>query len=229
MKKLSVSLTQNEFFWGWIWLPVQLIVIPTILEVINLLLVEPLSYAQMNFVSFSVNFIGVTVIFHKFLLSCGKISLSQPWRCLRAAGIGLMLYWGLTFMFGMLLHAVSPDFTNVNDNSIGALVKENYELVAFGTVLLVPVSEETLFRGLIFGSLYNRNRLIAYVISIITFAAMHVIGYIGRYPATQLLLCFLQYVPAGMSLAWAYTKADSIWAPILMHIAINQIGVLSMR
>lgn len=229
MKKLSVSLTHNEFFWGWIWLAVQLIILPIILEVINLLLGDPLSITELNAVSFFVNFIGVTVVFRKFLLSCGKISLSQPWRTLRAAGIGLMLYWLLSYLYGILIYFVYPEFTNVNDSSIGAMVEENYGLIAFGTVLLVPVAEETLFRGLIFGSLYNRNRFIAYAVSIVTFAAMHVIGYIGYYPALQLLLCFLQYIPAGLSLAWAYATADSIWAPILMHIAINQIGILSMR
>lgn len=229
MKKLSVSLTHSEFFWGWIWLAVQLIVLPTVLEACNLLLGTPLSIAELNFVSFCINFIAVAVIFRKLLLNCGKIALSQPWRCLRAAGIGLMLYWLLSYLYGIVLYFVSPDFTNVNDSSVGAMVAENYELLAFGTVLLVPVAEETLFRGLIFGSLYNRNRFWAYTVSVVAFAALHVIGYIGYYPAMQLLLCFLQYIPASISLAWAYTKADSIWAPILMHITINQIAILSMR
>lgn len=229
MKKLSVSLTRSEAFWGWIWLAVQLIALPLVLEVINLLLGEPLSIAELNAVSFFVNFIGVTVIFRKFLLSCGKISLSQPWRCLRAAGVGLMLYWTLSYLYGILVYFVYPEFTNVNDSSIGAMVEENYGLIAFGTVLLVPVAEETLYRGLIFGSLYNRSRFAAYAVSSVAFAAMHVIGYIGHYPAAQLLLCLFQYFPAGLCLAWAYARADSIWAPILMHIAINQIGILSMR
>lgn len=229
MKKLSVSLTPGEFFWGWIWLAAQLIILPIMLEMINMLLGNPLSISELNFVAFCINFIAVTVIFRKFLLGCGKISLSQPWRCLRSAGIGLMLYWLLSYLYSIVVYFVSPEFTNVNDSSVGAMVTENYELLAFATVLLVPVAEETLFRGLIFGSIYNRNRFLAYVVSAVAFAALHVIGYIGYYPAKQLLLCFFQYIPPSISLAWAYTKADSIWAPILIHITINQIAILSMR
>ena len=229
MKKLSVSLTQAETFWGWIWLPVQLVALPVILEVGNLLLGQPLSVAELNFIFFCVNFIGVTVIFRKFLIKNGSVALSLPWKCLRYAAIGLILYWLLSYVYSVLLYFIAPDFANVNDNAIGSMAQENYSLMAFGIVLLVPVAEETLYRGLIFGSLYNRNRLVAYGVSIAAFAALHVVGYIGYYPVKQLLLCFFQYIPAGFSLAWAYAKADSIWAPILMHIAINQVGILSMR
>ena len=229
MKKLSVSLTHNETFWGWIWLPVQLIALPIILELLNLLLGQTLSVAETNFLFFCINFIAIAVIFRKFLLQNGKIALSAPIKCLRYAAIGLMMYWLLSYVYSIFLFWVSPNFANVNDSAIGSMTQQNYSLMSFGIVLLVPVAEETLYRGLIFGSLYNRNRVMAYVISIVAFAALHVVGYIGYYPAKQLLLCFVQYLPAGFSLAWAYAKADSIWAPILMHIAINQVGILSMR
>jgi membrane protease YdiL (CAAX protease family) len=39
----------------------------------------------------------------------------------------------------------------------------------------------------------------------------------------------VQYLPAGLALAWAYEKADTIWAPILMHMTINQISITFMR
>ena len=44
-----------------------------------------------------------------------------------------------------------------------------------------------------------------------------------------LLLCFVQYLPAGLCLGWAYARADSIFAPTLMHMIINLIGMLAMR
>ena len=109
------------------------------------------------------------------------------------------------------------------------MVQENYTFLAFGTVLLVPVAEEALYRGLIFGQIYNRNRLAAYIISSVVFAAIHVISYIGLYEPIHLMLCLLQYLPAGLCLGWAYANSDTIWAPILMHITINQISILSMR
>ena len=38
-------------------------------------------------------------------------------------------------------------------------------------------------------------------------------------------MAFLQYLPAGLCLAWAYTKADTIFAPILIHAAVNAVSI----
>ena len=159
----------------------------------------------------------------------GKIALGTPFRCLGYAVAGIILYWGLSYLVTIVIFFVSPDFYNVNDASLGTLAKSNYELIAIGTVCLVPLAEEAMYRGLIFSQFYNRKPFAAYLISTFIFAAVHVVGYIGKYEPLHLCLCFLQYLPAGIALGWAYTKADTIWSPILMHITINAIGMASMR
>ena len=229
MKKLSVYMTRTEKILGWIYLFVQLLVLPEILVLGNLLLGSPLSDAELNFVFFCLNFICVTVIFHRFLAASAKVSFSAPWRCLRSAFLGFVLYWLLNFAVSILIAVVYPDFSNVNDASISTLVQENSQLMTFGTVLLVPLVEEVLYRGLIFRGLYERNRAVAYIVSTAAFGALHVVSYIGLYEPLHLIMCFIQYIPAGLCLAWAYVRADSVWAPVLIHITINQIGILSMR
>ena len=109
------------------------------------------------------------------------------------------------------------------------MVQENSTLMTIGIVLLVPIAEEFLYRGLFFSQFYNRKPIAAYLISTVVFAAIHVVGYLGSYPAMRLALCFLQYLPAGIAMGWAYARADSIWASILMHTTINLIGTLAMR
>ena len=79
--------------------------------------------------------------------------------------------------------------------------------------------------GLMFG-LPSMSRMSA---TILAFAIIHIIGYIGKYSALELLMAVLQYLPAGLCLAWAYTKSDTIFAPILIHAAINAVGILAMR
>lgn len=229
MKRLTVSMTRAEWIAGLIYIAVQLLVLPFILVLGNMLLGSPLSEAQVNFAFFCIDFICVTVIFHRFLWQNAKQVFAAPWRCLRYAGAGLMLYWLGSYLIGLLVVAVYPDFINVNDESIAALTQENYQLMSIGTVLLVPVVEETLYRGVVFGKLHKRSPVLAYIVSTMVFAALHVLGYIGLYKPMHLLLCFLQYIPAGLCLAWSYACADTIWAPILIHMTINQIGVLSMR
>lgn len=214
---------------GLIFIPIQIFLLPILLVQGNLIFGNQLSEAQLNFALFALDFICITVIFRRFLWKSLHCALSAPWRLLRFAGAGILLYWFGSFLVNYFIMTVYPDFSNVNDDSIQALTQQNYQLMAIGTVLLVPVTEETLYRGVIFGSIYKRSRILGYAVSALVFAALHVIGYIGYFEPVHLALCFLQYIPAGLCLAWAYVMADTIWAPILMHIAINQMGVLAMR
>lgn len=229
MKKLTVPLQQYERIAGWIYLFAELFFLPAALSTANLLLPTPLSNAALNFVYFSVNFLSIVVIFHRFLGESFQQVLRSPFRCLRAAAIGYILYHIGNILISYLIVSLYSGFSNVNDSSIHAMTQDNYMLMSIGTVLLVPPVEEILYRGLIFRGLYNRSRAAAYIVSTLVFAAVHVVSYIGLYDPILLLLCFLQYIPAGLCLGFAYASADTIWAPILMHIAINQIGISTMR
>lgn len=222
-------MTQKEVRWGWAYLFIYMFVLPYVLSYGNLLLPRPLSEANINFLYFLINFLSIAVIGHRFLQKSLLHALNAPFRCLRAAFVGFVLYYLANILLGNLIHWLRPDFSNVNDSSIAAMTRENSMLISIGTVLLAPPVEEFLYRGLIFGRLYDRSRLAAYCVSTALFAAIHVVGYIGSFDAGLLALCFVQYLPAGLCLGWAYAKADTIWAPILMHITINQIGMQAMR
>ena len=229
MNKLSVTMTRAEKLIGWIYYPIQLFALPFVIALTNLLLGNPFSDSWINVIYFCLNFLFIILIFRSFLVKNVKTAIENPFRCLRYAVVGIIAYWLLSYVVQIFIAFADPEFFNVNDAYISDMVQENYSFLAFGTVFLVPVAEETLYRGLIFGQLYNRNRLAAYMISSAVFSVIHLLNYFGQYDPLLLALCFLQYLPAGLCLGWAYAKADSIWAPILMHITINQIGILSMR
>ena len=122
-----------------------------------------------------------------------------------------------------------PGFSNVNDTAISAMAQTNYTLMLIGVGFLVPLSEEMLYRGLIFRNLWQDSKVAAYLLSMAAFAAIHVLGYIGSEDITTLLICFLQYLPAGLCLAWTYTKADNIFAPIVVHALVNALAIGALR
>ena len=229
MNNLSVSMTKSEIIGGWSYLFLQLLILPVVLRFVNMVLGNPLSSAEINFVFFALNFICVTVIFRCFLLTSVRNALTEPLRIIRAAFTGFVLYYIASYVVGLIIFFIAPDFSNVNDESLAGMTQGNFALMSIGTVLLVPPVEEVLFRGLIFRGLYRRNRFTAYLVSTLVFSSIHVVGYIGFYDPLTLLLCFLQYIPASLCLGWAYAKADSIIAPILIHITVNLIGMLAMR
>lgn len=229
MKKIEISMTRTEVVLGWVYFIFQLLFLGAILVVLNVFLPKPMTMAELNILMFVLNFIFIILIFHKFLwknlLVLGKSILPV----LKISGIGFMLYYGSSILVNLLVYAIMPEFANANDSNVTQMLQENYTLMALCTVLLVPVVEETLYRGLIFRSLYNRFPLLGYIVSATLFAAIHVIGYIGTWDSTMLCLAFLQYLPAGIFLGWAYVKSGSIWASIIIHITVNQIAILASR
>lgn len=229
MKKLSVSMNCEEIQWGWVYLFLQLFALPYLLTLVNLLLSNPLSDASLNFVFFGINFICVTIIFRKFFLTSLSHAFKNPAVCIQAVLCGFALYYIVSYIIGIAIMFINPEFLNANDESIAQMTRDNFALMGIGTVLLVPPVEEVFCRGLLFRGLYHRSRILAYAVSTLVFCSIHVIGYVGLYDPFTLIICFLQYVPASICLAWAYKRADTIVAPILIHMIINLIGILSTR
>lgn len=227
--KLSIVTNRTENILGYTYLLFYQFFLPSLIGIIAGLMGYSISLSVLNIVFFLVNFLCVVAIFHRFLWQSLKKAWENRWRCLRFAALGLVLYFAAMFLVGQIIPRIDPDFSNVNDNAIAGLAREHTAFIAFCTIFLVPVVEETLFRGLIFQQLSQKNRLLAYCVTCLLFAGIHIIGYIGTESWLTLLLCFVQYLPAGIVLAWVYEQADSVIAPILMHIAINQIGIAALR
>lgn len=229
MIKKSPKLSPNEFVIGLIYYLLQLIVIPALLMVGNMLLPRPLSDTGINFAFFAINFAAVILIFRKFLRMQLHLATAQPWRTLRFAGIGLVIYFLGTSAVTTVATWIHPEFANINDQSIMQMVQEHFGLMVIGTVFLVPIAEEAFYRGLIFRQLFDRSPWLAYLVSMVTFSVVHIAGYVGMTDGLTLLLCFFQYLPAGFALAWCYHRTGSIFTSILLHMAVNQIGMLTMR
>ncbi len=227
--KLSISMTRRETLLGSVYLLFSIFLFPVLLGLINSMLPTPLSATELNLVFFAVSFVTVVTILRRFLWESLKIAIRSPWRCLRFAGVGMLLYYVGMLLVTQIILRISPDFSNVNDNNIMDLYGEHPALMSLCTIWLVPITEESLHRGVIFQSLRQKNRLLAYVVSSAFFSIIHVMGYVGQFDWLTLILCFIQYLPAGIALAVAYEKADTIVAPMLMHITINQIATSVLR
>ena len=228
MRELTIKMHRSETILGLIYIFLQIFILPLVLVMVNSFLPSPLSEAALNFSCFSINFICVTVIFHRFLLDSFWTLFKNPKQIFITCLKGFGLYWLGSILVNILVISLDPGFSNVNDDNIAILTDQNFYLMVIGTVVLVPVVEETLYRGVIFGQLYSKNSVISYIVSIAVFSALHILGYVGYYSPFRLLLCFLQYIPAGFFLAWTYVKTDTIWAPIIIHMTVNLIGMLAM-
>ncbi len=232
MKKsysLGPALSSSETISGFVYLALQLFVLPTLLYWINGQLGNPMNDAEVNFLFYILNFIAIAVIFHDFLGTSGQQALRHPVVLCEAVILGLAAYYACVFVTTNLIYWIAPGYSNYNDEAIYAMGQGNSFLIAIATIVLVPPVEECFYRGLIFRNLYGKNKAAAYLVSIVLFAMIHILGYIGRYAPLELLLAVLQYLPAGLCLSWCYAKADTIFAPVFMHAAINYITLYGWR
>ena len=228
-RSLSACPSSQETISGFCYLAFQLIFLPSVLYAANGLLQRSLNTAELNFVYYLVNFMAMLLVFHEFLGNSARQVWQHPAQFCQAVILGYVAYHACFRATDYLVGLLAPGFSNYNDEAIFAMSNGNFFLMFIGTVILVPPAEECFFRGLIFRNLYKRSHWAAYVISILAFACIHILGYIGEYSALELLMAFLQYLPAGLCLAWSYIKADTVFAPIVIHAAINYVTITGLR
>ena len=231
MKKVILSPAPNprEAVWGRRYLLFQLCFLSSLLQAAFFWLGLPISAAELNLTYHGISFFAVIWIFHDFL----RKNLAQFRRHLiafvQAAVLGLAAYFASTWLIERLIGWLAPGFANANDAFITQMASTSYYLMVVATVILAPLAEECLYRGLLFRGLYGRSRVLAYCVSVSVFAAVHIVGYFGTYSAPELLLSFLQYLPGGLWLAWSYEKSGTIIAPIFIHSVINAVAMYTIR
>ena len=228
-KQLYISMSRGEKILGWLYMAFSLLVLPSALIWGNGQLADPLNDALLNFVFYLTNFVAAICIFRRFLRASASAAWQDIWNFIQAVVLGYVAYLAATKAMDFIYAHLMPGFSNINDAVIGELAGVNYPLMFLGVVFMAPLTEETLYRGLIFRELWQTSKTAAYLVSMAAFAAIHVLGYIGSYDLSWLLLCFIQYLPAGLCLAWTYTKADNIFAPMVVHAIVNAAAIGALR
>lgn len=127
-----------------------------------------------------------------------------------AAGVTIVAIAG----YAALVRALNLDDLLVSDPAPATVLRDSAALTLFGvtTVVLAPVAEELLFRGLLMRKLLSLGAPVAIAGSAIVFAAWHVS------PAVVPL------VGVGAVLAWLYLRSATLWQPIIFHTIFNLVS-----
>jgi membrane protease YdiL (CAAX protease family) len=100
-----------------------------------------------------------------------------------------------------------------------------YQLVVFAlfAVVVAPVTEEFLFRGVLFRSVRDRYGFApGAIVSALLFGAIHYVP--GPWP--DALALQITMVVTGLGLAWVYEWRKTLLAPVVGHAAFNLIAVV---
>jgi hypothetical protein len=156
-------------------------------------------------------------VFWSFLKNAGEILVRFLPENLFALGAGLLGALALGFLVRLLPVPV--------DNPEPVTWAEQYAYSPAATVVIVvvlmPLIDEVLFRGLVFGSLRRRSRPAAWVVSVLLFLLYSVWTYAVAYQDPRYLLLCVQYLPLALALTWCYDRGGSIWTAVVLHMLLD--------
>ena len=223
---MTLTLSNFEKRWGPVYLLLQMFLIPYGAALVCAAL-SIHSVAAVNLLGFFANAALAAVFFRRLLLNSLK---NFRWgRTLSTVAIGFCLYWVLNDLVMRLILTLRPDFYNINDSGINIMIDEFPVLMPLAVVFAAPLAEECLFRGWLFTGLAQRSLTLAYGVTTLCFASVHMLGYIGTCDALTLLFCTAQYLVPSAVLCWVCHRADSLLAPMLLHMTINIIALFTTR
>lgn len=187
---------------------------------------EELPAAEASVVYYFISVVLVFLLFWRFLKRNFNLLLERLPENLTAAAIALAL-WTVA---ERLVRLIPLPVENPNDSTYAMEYLLSPRATVVILVVLMPIVEEMLFRGLLFGGVRRYSRLGAYFLSVVLFGFYSVWQFTFSYGVLDLryLLLFVQYLPAGLALSWCYDRGGSVWSAVLLHMAINGLTLLRL-
>ena len=231
-KHSGAYLSPGEQVAGTVFFVIYLLVLPFAADPLfslgQTLLGAEISDSLRRAVYYYLLFAVTLVIFHGFLGRTSRRLAEDPGRAVQAAAVGLIALYGLNELVFRLLGFITASRPNLNDSAISAQVESAPRMTVVIVVLLAPFVEEVLFRGLVFGGLKDKSRALAYGVSCLLFALMHVWQFAVAEQDVTYFLLMVQYLVPGLVLAWAYDRGGTLWSSVALHAAANALSVWTM-
>lgn len=209
-----------------IYLPIHVFALPLLLPLIAPYLPWTGSLA-LNIIYYVIGFVYVLVIFWRYLRRNFDTLLDHPGRFLISVFGAYAIEFILSLFLTNLLSLLGITMLSPNNAAVSGMAPQGYYKLFAISVFLAPFVEEVLFRGLIFGALVEKHRVLAWIVSVLAFSLYHV----WQYAVTDsplLLLTAVLYFPASIALNWSYRYSGTIWGPIAYHMLTNCIAMLLM-
>lgn len=140
---------------------------------------------------------------------------------------GIFILYGTSILCNLLVTIFKGDIstTSANQNLFLSMLDANAFIMVIQAVILAPLVEELLFRGLLYGSLREYSKILAFAVSSLVFGFIHIYNGLFAGDISQLLY-LISYGGMGFIFAYTYEKNGNIAAPILLHMLNNGIAVL---
>ena len=231
MRTPFVEMRRSEKIGGVVWLFVYIFLMSILVFVVLDLLGHGEDLVLANQVYFFANFLITCVLFRHFLTDSLAVVWRRPGRFFKGILLGFFLYLIVQIALTELYEVIAPELWTANEENVEDVAGMSYWAMWAGAVLLGPLVEETLMRGLIFGNLRKKSRIAAYAVSTLVFGLLHVLGYVAdpRMDLWTFVLNVGLYLGHGIVLAVTYEYTGTIWGPTALHMILNAISMGALR
>lgn len=219
---IGPKMTKTQTLLGWLYLPFFALLTALGIQMLASALRWPLSEYTLNIANMSVNLVFVLLVYHRFLLKSFRGFTENFWHFIQTLILGFALYYTLQLVLTAPL--ILLEDTTANNKVVEGLLGDNTTVMVIFTVVVAPIVEETLVRGILFGSIHGKSRILAYVVSVLFFTAIHVWQHAGTMSIGLLLANCAAYIAPSVALGWTYEKSGTILCPILLHAVINALA-----
>jgi membrane protease YdiL (CAAX protease family) len=115
---------------------------------------------------------------------------------------------------------------NANQQAVKNLLLNSPFVACFMVIIIAPIIEELIFRYYVFKGLEKRNIFLAYAITGLTFAGIHLIASIGTPFILEDLRSLPLYIIGGLVFCYAYHKTGNMAVNIGAHMIYNAIATI---
>lgn len=136
-----------------------------------------------------------------------------------------LLILAVNIFSSLLIGIVFNVQTSQNQQMVNELLTSYFWYTVFSSCIFAPIVEETIFRLAIFRTMYKNSFWFPALVSSIAFGGIHVLGslLLGNYLD---LVNIITYSLMGLVICAYYYRKDNFFAPIMLHMMNNLIGVL---
>lgn len=228
-RKSAGYMSAGEQIAGTVFFMIYLAVLPFVttplFSLAGRLLGVKISAGLENVIYYYLLFAVTVIIFHGFLVRTSRNFADNLGGACKTLLTGLVALYGLNELVYRFTRVLVNNRTNLNDVTITSRIGDAPRTTLLIVIFLAPFVEEVLFRGLVFGNLRDKSRPVAYLVSCLLFALMHVWQFaVVKQDITYFWLT-VQYLVPGVVLAWVYDHSGTLWTSVGLHAAANALSV----
>ncbi len=230
------TLRKGEVIGGLLYLPVFLLGTPFLAAFIVFIVTGSRNYEDtsgpMELVYTALNALFLGLILRHYLVDQFRRLRNRGWSIFGDLGMGFLIYFGAAMAaaraVAFLQALLQVEYHNANQEAVESIIAQSPLSAILSACLLAPIGEELIFRGIIFCGLRRKSQALAYLVSMFSFALVHLLSSMFHQPILSTLLALVVYLPHGLALAWTYERSGTICCSIFLHATMNMVSMLAL-